>query len=69
MEFLIAEYERANIDDGKKVVNVEYLKTLTPVLKTGTAKRDYNKTIRLLTRRSAEEIGLIRNRRPDAKFV
>lgn len=33
-KFLIAEFERANIDDGKKVVIMKYLKTLSPVLFT-----------------------------------
>lgn len=40
-KFLIDEFERANIDDGKKVTIVEYLKNLSPVLKTDSPKRSY----------------------------
>lgn len=45
VEFLIVEYENANIDEGETVIIVDYLKTLQPILKTETAKLNYNKTI------------------------
>lgn len=69
VEFLVVEFERANIDDGKKVAIIDYLKTVQPIFKHDSNKHLYANTINLLTKRYAEEIRQIRNNRPNTKYV
>lgn len=69
VEFLTTKFEKADIDEGKKVANVDHLRKLQPIFSDYSTKRRYVEAINFLTKHSDEEIRKVRNSQPNGKYV